>query len=404
MIIESVNAFEYLIREDIKRSLAIMTAQRKSNRKPAPVSKQPSTAQTIWRFIKSEFIRVWPKNKVLSRLLAGCLAVIFLFVTISYSAAVYYMQINRDKPYRYGATFIPDYARYLGTDPEETFDAMINDMGFRHFRLVSYWKNIEAEKGTYDFKELDWQFAKAEQSGSKVSLAIGLRQPRWPECHEPSWAKGRPIGEWYPNLKTYMVAVIERYKNSPALDSYQLENEFFLDVFGDCPDFNRDRLVEEFNLVKATDPDHPVIVSRSNNIIGLPLGEPRPDISAVSVYKRVWDKEITYRYVEYPFPAWFYSSLAGGGKIMTGKDLIIHELQAEPWMPEGFDLRTSPLSEQDKTLSPDRLKDRIDYARATGIKEIDFWGVEWWYARKVVRGDSSVWDTAKAELSLPDSN
>ncbi len=342
---------------------------------------------------------VWPKNKWGRRVLISVLSVVTIFTALNYVVARIYIAHHNKEPFVFGATFIPDYARYLNVDPKETMDAMTNELGIRHFRLVSYWDNIEAQKGTYNFDELDWQFAKAEASGSKVSLAIGLRQPRWPECHEPAWAKGRPVAEFYPELKQYMTAVIERYKTSPALESYQLENEFFLSVFGECTDFSRDRLVQEYEMVKKIDSAHPVIVSRSNNIVGIPLRDPQPDLAAVSVYKRIWDKEYTYRYMEYPFPAWFYSSLAGWGELLTGRDMMIHELQTEPWLPEEYSMQTAPISEFDKTLSPERLKDRLDYAKATGIKRIDLWGVEWWYARKEARGAPSVWDTAKDELS-----
>ena len=135
--------------------------------------------------------------------------------------------------------------------------------------------------------------------------------------------------QWSEELKKYMAAVIERYKNSPALVEYQLENEYFLKVFGICPDHSRDRLTDEYEFVKSLDPGHPVTISRSNNAIGLPLGPPRADEFSVSVYKRVWDKTLTKRYYEYPFPAWFYGGLAGWGELLTGKNLFIHELQAE---------------------------------------------------------------------------
>ena len=48
-----------------------------------------------------------------------------------------------------------------------------------------------------------------------------------------------------------MAKVIKRYKNKTVLKSYQLENEFFLKVFGECKDFDRSRLVDEFKLVKG---------------------------------------------------------------------------------------------------------------------------------------------------------
>jgi hypothetical protein len=195
-----------------------------------------------------------------------------------------------------------------------------------------------------------------------------------------------------------MAATINRYKDNPTLQSYQLENEYFLSVFGICPDFSRDRLIDEFYFVKGLDPDHPVIISRSNNAIGFPINEPKPDEYGVSVYKRVWDKTITKRYVEYPFPAWFYGFLAGGSELIDGRNLVIHELQAEAWTPDGYDIKTAPISELYKSMNPDRLHNRFQYAEATGIKHIDLWGVEWWYSMKVVRGDPGLWNAAHEEF------
>jgi hypothetical protein len=315
-----------------------------------------------------------------------------------YGIAQWYIFNHRNQPLELGVTFIPNYAKYLGVDPKQTFDAILTDLQPTQVRLVSYWDDIEKTPGTYDFSGLDWQFAMAEQHGTKVSLAIGLRQPRWPECHMPVWQLNQPKDIWYPELKKVMQATIQHYKDSPILDSYQLENEYFLKVFGECPDFSRDRLVEEYNMVKQLDPNRTVIVSRSNNAIGFPIYAPTPDEFGVSVYKRVWDKTITKRYVEYPFPAWFYGFLAGGGELLTGKDMIIHELQAEAWAPDSYDIKTAPIDELYKSMNPERLHNRFSYAEATGIKHIDLWGVEWWYAMKVVKGEPGLWNAAYEEF------
>ncbi len=328
--------------------------------------------------------------------------IIFGFISVSYGIAKWYAYSNRHEPLVVGATFTPYYAEYFGLDPKETMTAMADELDIKHFRLVSYWDQGEANQGIYDFEDLDWQFRLAEEKGAKVSLAIGLRQPRWPECHMPKWAMQMPMDQWEPKLKDYMKATMQRYKDSPALESYQLENEFFLDVFGECPDFSRDRLVREYEFVKDIDTEHPLIISRSNNAIGLPLGEPRPDKFAVSVYKRVWDKTLTKRYVEYPFPAWFYGSLAGAGKIMTGKDLMIHELQTEAWLPDNGNFMMNDIAsipEQNKSLNDKRLTTRIQYGEATGMKRMDLWGVEWWYWRKTKAGDDSLWKAAQTELN-----
>lgn len=340
----------------------------------------------------------WRTAGRLRKLLFVFLITVFTWFSLMYGVAQWYIWKHRNEPLRIGATFIPDYARHFELDPKETMDAMINDLGIRQFRLVSYWNNIEPEEGKYDFSELDWQFEKVAQAGGKVSLAVGLRQPRWPECHAPEWLGGVDKPIWQPKLMNFMTKVIERYRNNPVLESYQLENEFFMDVFGICPDFSRERLVDEYKMMKTLDSSHPIIVSRSNNWVGLPLGDPRPDQFGISVYKRVWDKTITKRYFEYPLPAWFYASLAGGGELFTGKSMILHELQTESWLPEGYDMKTASKEELDKSLSPERLKDRIRYGVATGMKDIYLWGPEWWYFMKVKRGEPALWDTAKQEL------
>lgn len=352
----------------------------------------------LLRHLRLEKPRYWWKERRLWQKIACLLAALIVFwVGTMYGIARWYIATEAGKDFKFGATFISDYAEYFGVEPHQTMQAMIDDLNIRHFRLVSYWDKIEAKPGVYDFSDLDWQFKKVEAAKGTVSLAIGLRQPRWPECHMPKWAMNQPKDVWYPQLKAFMGTVIDRYKNSPVLESYQLENEFFLSAFGECTDFSRDRLVDEFNFVKEKDPKNTVIISRSNNALGLPVGQPRPDKFGISVYKRVWDRTITKRYFEYPFPAWFYAFLAGAGKIVTGKDLIIHELQTEPWGPDKG-IKEISIEEQNKSLDAQRLKDRIAYGKATGMREVDLWGVEMWYWRKIKLNDPSLWEAGKAAI------
>ncbi len=349
--------------------------------------------------IYPKLIILFKKLSITYRVFTVLVAIAVGVVIFTYVGGKYYIVKHKNEPTKLGATFVPDYARYFGLNPKVTMDEMINDLGIRQFRLVSYWKNIESTKGTYDFSELDWQFKKAEESGSKVSLAVGLRQPRWPECHEPAWAKGRPIEQWRADLYRYIEATVNRYKDNPALESYQLENEYFMSVFGECTDFSRDRLVYEADLVKRLDPNHKLIISRSNNWGGIPLRQPTPDQFAVSIYKRVWDKTATKRYFEYPYPPWFYSSLGGYGELVSGKSMVIHELQTEAWLPKGYKMnQVNDIPEMTKSVDAERLDSRIQYGLDTGIKEIYLWGPEWWYWLKQ-NGHPELWDVAKTKIN-----
>lgn len=357
--------------------------------------------RTFWGIYLSRFKRIWRRGSRPTRIIAILVCIAALFVSANYAVSYWYMQKHAAEPLKVGTTFVPRYARYYGLDPKETMQAMIDEVGFKRFRLVSYWDDIEKTQGIYDFEELDWQFRMAEEAGAEVNLSIGLRQPRWPECHMPKWAMEMPKDQWYPRLKDFMGAVIERYKDSPVLKTYQLENEFFMTIFGECTDFDRQRLIDEYNFVKATDPSKPVIITRSNNWGGVPVGEPTPDQFGVAVYKRVWDKTMTKRYFEYPYPPWFYGMLAGAGEIVSDKDMIIHELQMEPWLAEGQDFEMNDLEsipEQNKSMNAERLKDRFEYGRETGIRTMDTWGAEWWYWRKVKAGDPSLWNVAIEEV------
>jgi len=341
-----------------------------------------------------KFKQVWGKawwTKTIIVFLAG----ISLLILLNVLVANWYVASTRDKPLKLGVTFVPDYARALGLDAEETMEALTRDLGVRHFRLTSYWNKIEKEQGTYDFSELDWQFEKAEAVNAKVTLSIGMRQPRWPECHEPDWVKNLSIDERQQHLHTFLSKVIDRYKHSSSLTSYQLENEALLKSFGECPDTTRKYLQEEFDLVKKLDSKHPIIMSKSNNFPSLSLGKPRPDIVGMSVYRKVWNTNIYNGYFTYPMPSWYYAAIAGWQKIWTGKDTILHEMQMEPYPPSGTFVADASLEEQDKSMSARDFAPRVEFAKQTGMREIYLWGAEWWYYRLVELDDPGVWDEAK---------
>lgn len=345
-----------------------------------------------WRWL----VRYWRRHWA-HKIIVSIAVFIVLCLGTMYGIARWYIMSQSGKPLTLGVSFVPDYAQSLGVDPQQTLHALLTDMHVRQLRLVSYWSDIEPQKGQYDFSQLDGEFQQAEAAHAKISLSLGLRQPRWPECHMPDWAAGEPTNVWQPQLAQFIQTVVNRYKNSPSLDSYQLENEYFLQGFGTCTNFDRQRLVDEFNLVKKTDPRHPVMIARSNNALGFPVGNPKPDAYGISIYKHVWSSALN-RYFEYPFPSWFYAFLAGTEKIFTGRDTIIHELQAEPWPPSGKSVTEVSLAEQSKSMDANRLKSRIKFGEDTGMRTIDLWGAEYWYYRMTVEHDASVWNVAKQAI------
>lgn len=363
------------------------------------MTKLKNSLKNTWRVLQ-HFLPELPRSRRAKYVVAGICALLVLTVASMYGISRWYVHSVSDRPQVIGTSFIPAYAESLGLNAQETMDAILDDLGVKHLRLVSYWNQVEAEQGTYDFSLLDWQFAKAEAAGAKVTLSLGLRQPRWPECHPPKWVDTtEPREQWQPQLEAFMTAVVARYKDSPALESYQIENEYFLTAFGECKNFDRERLVDEYELVKQLDPAHPAIVNRSNNGLGIPISEPEADMYGVSIYKRVWDAGFTKRYLEYPQPAWYYSFMAGVQKIVQGKDMIAHEMQAEAWPANGTPIVNTSLEEQNKSLNAARLAGRFDYGRDTGLRQVYLWGAEYWYYRQQILNDPSLWDVAREEFA-----
>src|SRR5436190_19607380 len=65
------------------------------------------------------------------------------------------------------------------------------------------------------------------------------------------------------------------------------------------------------------------------------------------------------------------------------KEIIVSELQAEPWGPRPVTELTR--SEEAITMSPELLRRNVRIASGAGFRTALFWGVEWYWLR--TRGD-----------------
>lgn len=340
----------------------------------------------------------WPKKfKKWQRILLHIFIALLVLFAIHKTIEASFPEV---KDPNYGVSFSVKYANELGVDWKQNFTALLDDMQIRNYRLMSYWDDIEKSRGVYNFEDLDWQMNEAAKRGAKVSLAIGMRQPRWPECHKPEWYKGLSNKEEKDQaIITFTKAVVEHYKNHPALASYQMENEAVNSWFGECTpdDIDQKRLETEFEAVKSVDTQHPVYMSLSDQH-GLPLGKPVPDKYGYSVYRIVWnDKTGPLKfYVTYPTPVWYHKLRALWIKTFKHREIFIHELQIEPWGPEAT--VNLSINEQNRSMGPKQIHQNVEFARKIGKKDIYTWGGEWWYWRKTTLNDPTVWNAVKAEL------
>lgn len=295
-------------------------------------------------------------------------------------------------PKYFGLSFSSKQCRSFKLDEQATLGFLLKKVGFRRFRLMSYWNEHEKTPGNYDFTALDQQIALIKKSSGSVTLCLGARQPRWPESHWPKWALDLPQAERYEALYRFIENVVDRYKNNPTIISWQLENEALNRSFGRNGDFNRTRLRHEYQLVKQRDPSRPVIMSTSNTW-GIPIRRPRPDIFGFTLYQTQFENG-TYSHSK--LPLWWWPLRARIIRLVPGRPCFIHELQAEPWGPKA--IWEMPVDEQSKSMGVEQIKTNMRLAKQTKLYPIDLWGGEWWYWRHL-QGDETIWQTVQRELA-----
>ncbi len=278
----------------------------------------------------------------------------------------------------YGMSFNTPYARELGLDWRETYDAIIDEMQVRHLRLAAHWPMIEPQPNIYNFEEIDYQIKRAEEVGATVILAVGRRLPRWPECHLPGWVRELSVAEQQASQLRYMEQVINRYRSSPAVIMWQVENEPFLSAFAfeHCGSLDVDFLDREIAHVRKLDGTRPILVTDSGNLGTWSGAYQRGDVFGTSVYVYFWNPELgQFRTV---LPAWAYRVKENLMQaIHPEKPAILIELSAEPWLLEP--VVDVPLAVQFDRMNLQKFEDILKYAEETRFDTQYLWGAEWWY-------------------------
>lgn len=326
-----------------------------------------------------------------------------IIVVVVVCAGVFaYLANSRPLPSRedivYGATFSVLRAKELRLEWREVYDALVDDLGIRHFRLVAHWPMVEPEDGVFNFTELDYQMRRAEEVGASVILAVGRRLPSWPECHVPEWTRGLSEAEREAKLFEYVEAVVERYKDSAALRWWQVENEPYIIGFAyeNCGDIDSAFLEREIAFVQNLDPAHPVFLTASGELGLWNNTWSRAQAFGTTLYRHVYNADLK-SFITYPTtPEFFRAKRAITEATVPNPDIpaVISELSAEPWPVKA--IVDTPVAEQLEHMSLRRFEATLDFAAKTTFTEQYLWGAEWWYYLREVHGDDSFWEYARA--------
>jgi hypothetical protein len=341
-------------------------------------------------------LQTQPVEHKMNKVLKYSLIVVLIFVSISGLLMLRFWLAQRAKPEQIGVSFSQVQAERYGSNWQQNYTELMDQLGFRHIRVAAYWDRLEPAPGVYDFTQTDYMVDEASKRDAKLTMVIGQKSLRVPECYYPAWLdRNNPDVVHAESLKM-LQAVVDHYKDNHTIEAWQLENEFLLKVFGNCPsqNLNSQALQAEYNLVKSLDSSRPIIITQSTQS-GFPARLPYGDIFGFSMYRWVWGPVGYFRYPQSGIYNWWKAAIIN---YYTGADIKIHELQAEAWGKTGNE-NLSP-QEAFTTMNPQLLSDQIEYARQSQIRDFDLWGSEWWYWLKQ-HGYPQMWDAVKA---LPDKN
>lgn len=316
-------------------------------------------------------------------------------------ASSLYLLAQKDIPdtIAYGMSFNTFYAEELGLNWKDAYDAILNELGVKHLRLAAHWPMIEPTNGTYDFTKLDYQVRRAEEVGADVVLAVGRRLPRWPECHVPSWAESMSWEEQQVEILEYIDVVVNRYKDSPAIAYWQIENEPYLEVFAKqhCGEFDEEFFEREVTFFRSKDATRPFLITDSGNLGSWAGPYRNGDAFGTSVYVHFWNPELgQFRTI---LPPWFYRAKEGLLHLVYGpKETMLIELSAEPWLLEP--ITDVDIETQYSRMDIEKFEEILSYARDTRYTKQYLWGAEWWYWLRE-RGHTEMWERGETLFQSP---
>jgi len=323
--------------------------------------------------------------------------ILIVFIIILIVLWILSWDMSSEKNLTYGVSFSVFHSDELKLDWKKTYLAILDDLKVRHLRLTAHWPLTEPKKDVYNFSELDFQMKEAEKRKATVILAVGHRLPGWPECHTPDWIANLSENQHEKELFKYVEKVVSRYKNSPALQYWQIENEIFLGFFSrsSCKQHNMNAaeiLDGEIALVHRLDPAHQIIITDSGEFGTWYKAYQSGDVFGTSMYLYVWWRNFLGP-IRYPItPAFFRIKHSLVRLIYGTKPSVVIELSGEPWLLKP--LVDTPIDIQLQRMGVDKFNEMINFSSKTGFDTFYLWGAEWWYWMKT-KGYPELWDRAR---------
>jgi len=305
-----------------------------------------------------------------------------------------------------GFSYSPIISTYLNRDPGADLATLLTRTNPDLVRLPVYWDLTQPSPGLLDFTVTDQLLEvvadhnRASPRPTRVILTIGARNFLFPELHAPAWAGPRQqpelgLAQQGSDYRAYFNATLLRYRASPLLYAWQIENEAFDYVVNETTGDDQiapEQMAWEISQAHRLDPSHRAVtttfdgwnvmvdwlqtnfVSLLDGLRGYPSGHPAATLQAgdaLGLDLYVDGPSTPFRFASVALrTSWkaeaigYWSALAKA----QGKQVWLTEMQAQPWALDPGDFTTDNLLVSAKVY------------RNAPLQVVLLWGVETWLA------------------------
>jgi hypothetical protein len=303
-----------------------------------------------------------------------------------------------------GFSYSPELSQWMHTDPATDLRALLDATQPDLVRLPVYWDVAQPSPRALDFSSVDSLLAVVTDHNAvssrptRVILTVGARNFVYPELHAPAWAGPRQqpqlgLAQRGAAYRTYFDAAVLRYRDSPLLYAWQVENEpndYVINLITGEDEIAPAQIQWEIDEVHRLDPAHRAVTTTYNawNVImdWMQVNTP-PILGAWHAYPSGHPEQSLDQadalgldiYVDGPSTPLRFTSVAlrASWKAETmrywadfaqseHKQLWLTEMQAQPWAGAGGGFSTEDLLMTARTYRTDPLS------------VVLLWGVETW--------------------------
>ena len=295
-----------------------------------------------------------------------------------------------------GFSYSPVISTFLNRDPTADLSTVLTKTNPDLVRLPVYWDVTEPSPGLLDFTVTDQLLEvvadhnRTSPRPTRVILTIGARNFLYPELHAPAWA-----GQEGSDYRSYFDGTLMRYRSSPLLYAWQIENEpydYVVNEYTGDDQITPEQMRWEISEAHRLDPNHRAVTTTfdgwnvmvdwlQTNLVavldglrGYPSGHPAVALQAgdaLGLDLYVDGPSTPFRFSTVALrTSWkaeairYWSALARA----QGKEVWLTEMQAQPWAADPGSFTTDEMLVSAKVY------------RNAPLQVVLLWGVETWLA------------------------